>query len=109
MRDIDRLLLTWMDQLWPNLLGVVQVVKPETVLRWHRAGFRAFWRWKSRSRAGRPKIDRDLRDLIERMNQENPLWGAPRIHGEHGDNWLARVNESSTCAMHTLQRDDDID
>jgi hypothetical protein len=48
MRDIDRLLLTWMVQLWPNLLGVVQVVKPETVLRWHRAGFRAFWRWKSR-------------------------------------------------------------
>jgi transposase InsO family protein len=82
MRDIDRLLLTWMVQLWPNLLGVVQVAKPETVLRWHRAGFRAFWRWKSRTRAGRPKIDRDLRDLIERMNQENPLWGAPHIHGE---------------------------
>src|SRR4029450_5694828 len=82
MCDIDRLLLTWMVQLWPNLLGVVQVAKPETVLRWHRAGFRAFWRWKSRTRAERPKIDRDLRDLIERMNQENPLWGAPRIHGE---------------------------
>ena len=82
MRDIDRLLLVWMIRLWPNLLGVVLVVKPETVLRWHRAGFRAFWRWKSRNRAGRPRIDRDLRDLIRRMSRENPLWGAPRIHGE---------------------------
>jgi len=60
---------------------MVQVVKPETVLRWHRAGFRAYWRWKSRSRAGRPRIDRGLRDLIRRMSRENPLWGASRIHG----------------------------
>jgi hypothetical protein len=52
------------------------------VLRWHRAGFRSYWRWKSRKRAGRPRIDRELRDLIRRMSQENPLWGAPRIHGE---------------------------
>ena len=59
-----------------------QVVKPETILRWHRSGFKAFWRWKSRNRAGRPKIDRELRDLIRRMSRENPLWGAPRIHGE---------------------------
>lgn len=82
VRNIDRLLLVWMVWLWPNLLGVVQVVKPETVLRWHRAGFRAFWRWKSRNKAGRPKVDRGLRDLIQRMSRENPLWGAPRIHGE---------------------------
>ena len=53
-----------------------------TILRWHRAGFTAFWRWKSRKRAGRPKIDRDLRDLIRRMSRENPKWGASRIHGE---------------------------
>jgi transposase InsO family protein len=58
------------------------VVKPETILRWHRAGFKAFWRWKSRKRAGRPKIDRGLRDLIQRMSKENPQWGAARIHGE---------------------------
>ena len=82
MCDIDRLLLVWVVRLWPNLLSVVLVVKPETVLRWHRVGFRAFWRWKSRNRAGRPRIDRDLRDLIRRMSRENPLWGAPRIHGE---------------------------
>jgi len=68
--------------LWPSLLGAVQVVQPEIVLRWHRARFRAFWRWKSRNRAGRLRIDGGLRDLIRRMSRENPLWGAPRIHGE---------------------------
>ncbi len=78
----DRVILVWMVRLWPNLLQVVQVVKPDTVLRWHRAGFKAFWRWKSRKRAGRPKIDRGLRDLIRQMSRENPLWGASRIHGE---------------------------
>ena len=71
-----------MTRLWPSLLGMAQVVQPETILRWHRAGFKAFWRWKSRNRAGRPKIDRGLRDLIQRMSRENPLWGASRIHGE---------------------------
>jgi transposase InsO family protein len=71
-----------MVRLWPRLLDTVQVVEPETILRWHRAGFKAFWRWKSRNRAGRPKIDRGLRDLIQRISRENPLWGAPRIHGE---------------------------
>ncbi len=78
----DRALLVWMTRLWPNLLGSVQVVQPDTILRWHRAGFKMFWRWKSRRRAGRPRIDRGLRDLIQRMSRENPLWGASRIHGE---------------------------
>jgi len=82
LRGSDRALLTLMTRVWPGLLGAVQVVQPETVLRWHRAGFRAFWRWKSRNRAGRPRIDRGLRDLIRRMSRENPLWGASRIHGE---------------------------
>ena len=82
LRGGDRALLIWMTQLWPSLLDAVQVVQPETVLRWHRAGFKIFWRWKSRNRAGRPKIDRGLRDLILRMSRENPLWGASRIHGE---------------------------
>jgi len=78
----DRALLIWMTRLWPSLLEAVQVVQPETILRWHRAGFKMFWRWKSRNRAGRPRIDRSLRDLIRRMSRENPLWGASRIHGE---------------------------
>src|SRR3974377_2149593 len=78
----DRALLVWITRVWPNLLDLSRVVKPETILRWHRSGFKAFWRWKSRHRAGRPKIDRELRDLIQQMSKDNPLWGAPRIHGE---------------------------
>jgi hypothetical protein len=76
------LFLVWMIRLWPSLIDTAQVVQPETVLRWHRAGFRAFWRSRSTKRAGRPKIDRELRDLIQRMSRENPLWVASRIHGE---------------------------
>src|SRR5271169_375687 len=72
----DRALLIWITRLWPSLLDAVQVVQPETILRWHRAGFKMFWRWKSRNRAGRPRIDRGLRDLIRRMSRENPLSGA---------------------------------
>src|SRR5271166_6684422 len=82
LRGSDRALLVWMTRLWPSLLGLARVVEPATILRWHRAGFRSYWRWKSRKRAGRPRIDRDLRDLIRRMSVDNPLWGAPRIHGE---------------------------
>jgi hypothetical protein len=82
LRGADRALLVWIIRLWPSLLGRAQVVQPETILRWHRAGFKMFWRWKSRNRAGRRQIDRGLRDLIRRMSRENPLWGASRIHGE---------------------------
>src|ERR1035437_8065425 len=63
-------------------LSCSDIVRPETVIPWHRMGFRAWWRWKSRNLGGRPKVDRELRDLIRRMCEENPLWGAPRIHGE---------------------------
>jgi transposase InsO family protein len=82
LRDSDRALLVWMTRICPELLNLAQVVTPETILRWHRAGFKAFWHWNSRNRAGRPRIDRGLRDLIQRMSRENPLWGASRIHGE---------------------------
>src|SRR5215467_4303928 len=82
LRRSDRALLVWMTWIWPSLLGLSRVVQPDTILRWHRAGFRADWRWKSRARPGRPEVDRELRELIRRMSKENPLWGAPRIHGE---------------------------
>ena len=78
--NIDRLIFVY--RMFPSILSAITVVKPETVIRWHRRGFRAYWRWKSRRRGGRPKIDREIRDLIRRMSKENPLWGAPRIHGE---------------------------
>ncbi len=82
LRSGDRVFMMWLVRLWPGLLDVIQIIEPETVLRWHRAGYRIYWRWKSRKRVGRPKIDRGMRDLIRRMSQENPLWGASRIHGE---------------------------
>src|SRR2546428_5721216 len=78
LRGGDRALLVWMTRLWPSLLGAAKVVQPETILRWHRSGFKAFWRWKSQKRAGRPKIDHGLRDLIQRMSKENQQWGASR-------------------------------
>jgi transposase InsO family protein len=82
LRCGDRALLVWMTRRWPSLLGLARVVQPDTILRWHRAGFEAYWRWKSQGRAGRPRIERELRDLIRQMSKENPLWGSPRIHGE---------------------------
>ena len=78
----DRLLMVWLYRLYPTLLDAIIIVQPETVIRWHRRGFRAYWRWKSSRGGGRPRINRDVRALIRQMNRENPLWGAPRIHGE---------------------------
>lgn len=82
LRRGDRALFVWLYRLFPGILGAVAIVKPQTIIGWHRAGFRAYWRWKSSGPVGRPHIDRELRDLIRQMSQENPLWGAPRIHGE---------------------------
>src|SRR5215469_10326918 len=82
LRNIDRLMMVWLCRLFPSLVDAVVVVKPETVLRWHRRGFRYYWRWKSWRRGGRPRIEREIRALIRRMSRENPTWGAPRIHGE---------------------------
>jgi transposase InsO family protein len=78
----DRWFLIQLYRWFPSILQVVTIVQPRTLIRWHRAGFRCYWRWKSRSRGGRPQIDTDVRALIRQMSTENPLWGAPRIHGE---------------------------
>ena len=78
----DRMLFVWLYRLFPGIANVITIVRPDTLIRWHRAGFRAWWRWKSRNFGGRPMVDRELRELIHRMCAENPLWGAPRIHGE---------------------------
>ena len=82
LRNIDRQIFVWIYRLFPSILNAITVVKPETIIRWHRRGFRAYWRWKSRRLGGRPRIDREIGYLIRRMSRENPLWGAPRIHGE---------------------------
>src|ERR1022692_565652 len=78
----DRWFLIQLYRWFPSILTALTIVQPETLVRWHRAGFRCYWRWKSRPRGGRPKIETDLRALIRRMSMENPLWGAPRIQGE---------------------------
>src|ERR1700674_4981981 len=78
----DRWFFVQLYRWFPAILRVLTIVRPETLVRWHRAGFRRYWRWKSRRRGGRPPVETELRALIRRMSIENPLWGAPRIHGE---------------------------
>src|SRR5258706_3647195 len=78
----DRWFFIQLYRWFPSILKVVTIVQPETLVRWHRAGFRRYWRWKSNSRGGRPRIEIELRALIRQMSTENQLWGAPRIHGE---------------------------
>src|SRR6202171_1977324 len=82
LANSDRWFLVQLYRWFPSILKVLTIISPETLVRWHRAGFRSYWRWKSRSLGGRPQIEADLRALIRRMSIENPLWGAPRIHGE---------------------------
>jgi putative transposase len=77
----DRVLWVWLYRICPQILNAMVLVKPATVVLWHRKGFRLYWRWRSRH-PGRPKIDTEIRDLIRRMSKANPLWGAHRIHGE---------------------------
>ena len=90
-RNSSRPALRWRDRafwdilscIWPNWRRALFIVQPETVVGWHRKGFRYFWRWKSRYRwPGRPRVSKEVRDLIRQMSTANPLWGAPRIHGE---------------------------
>ena len=82
LNSLDRLFWTALRHFWSRWADVLVIVKPETVIGWHRASFRLYWRWRSRPRGGRPKITEEIRVLIRRLAQENPDWGAPRIHGE---------------------------
>ena len=82
LTDQDRWFLIQLYRWFPSILQVLTIIRPETLVRWHGAGFRRYWRWKSRRVGGRPQIEAELRVLIRRMSLENPLWGAPRIHGE---------------------------
>jgi transposase InsO family protein len=82
LTNTDQLLFVQLYRWFPSILKSITIMRPEALVRWHRAGFRSYWRWKSRARGGRPQIEARLRVLIRRMSIENPLWGAPRIHGE---------------------------
>src|SRR6266436_7985001 len=83
LTSADRLLWAWLCEVWIDWRSALVIVKPETVIAWHRKGFRLFWTWKVRhGQLGRPAVPKDVRELIRRMSRDNPLWGAPRIHGE---------------------------
>jgi putative transposase len=76
------MLWAWLSRSWRGWRWAVRIVKPETVIAWHRRGFRLFWTWKSRPGTGRPTVPHEIRGLIRELSTANPLWGAPRIHGE---------------------------
>ncbi len=82
LTNSDRWFFIQLYRWFPSILQVLAIIRPKTLVRWHRAGLRYYWRWKSRPLGGRPQIENDLRALIRRMSTDNPLWGAPRIHGE---------------------------
>ena len=83
LRNRDRIFWAVLSRIWPNWRSVLLIVEPDTVVRWHRQGFKLFWRWKSRSgKADRPRTQAEIRELIRRMSRENPTWGVPRIQSE---------------------------
>ena len=82
LKTKDRIFWLWLARSWDGWRESLIVVKPATVVRWHRQGFKYYWAWKSRHKGGRPAVPREARDLIRKMSRANPLWGAPRIHGE---------------------------
>ncbi len=98
LRKRDRIFWVWLSRLWSNWRSALLIVQPETVIRWHKQGFKLYWRWKSRSRkAGRPRIDAEIRKLIRRMSRENAPWGTPRIKSELA--LLGHLVAESTIAL----------
>ena len=104
LHDRDRRFWILLVRLWPGWRSALLIVAPATVVRWHRQGFRYYWRWKSRGRPGRPQIDADVRQLIRRLSRENPLWGAPRIQAEL--RLLGHDLAESTVAKYMVRRRD---
>jgi hypothetical protein len=98
----DRLFFVLLYRWFPSILRTMMIVQPETLVRWHRAGFRCYWRWKSKNLGGRPPISAELRALIRQLSIENVLWGAPRIHGELLK--LGFALAQSTVAKYTCPR-----
>ena len=105
LRCRDRVFWVWLSRLWARWRSSLIIVKPDTVARWHRQGWHLYWRWKSRRKSGRPRSDAELRELIQTMVRENPLWGAPRIHGELL--MLGFVVSQTTVAKYMPKRDAD--
>src|SRR5436305_952828 len=82
LRNTDRFLFVWLYRWFPSVLSAIAILRPETIIRWHRAGFQSYWRERSRKPVGRPRISAELRNLIGAMSRANHLWGVPHIHGE---------------------------
>jgi putative transposase len=101
LTPVDRVLWAWLSRSWCGWRSAIHIVKPETVIAWHRGGFRLFWTWKSRHRTGRPTVPYDVRALIHEMSTANALWGAPRIHGELQK---LRITVSESTVAKYLQR-----
>ena len=101
LRQRDRVFWVWLSRLWADWRSGLVIVKPETVIRWHREGFRLYWRRKSRKKTGRPAIGAEIRDLIRRMSRDNPTWGAPRIHSEL--HLLGHAVAESTVATYMIR------
>ena len=105
LTNSDRLFFVLLYRWFPSILKTMTIIQPETLVRWHRAGFRRYWRWKSRNLGGRPPISGELRALIRRMSLENALWGAPHIHGELLK--LGFTVAQSTVAKYMAKKGDD--
>jgi len=82
LKSLDRIFWAWLSRIWPSWKSPLVFVKPGTVIKWHRKGFKLYWKWKSRHKVGRPKIPKEVRKLIRQMCLENPTWGVPIIHSE---------------------------
>src|SRR5205823_10000440 len=105
LTNSDRLFFVLLYRWFPSILKTMTIIQPETLVRWHRAGFRRYWRWKSRNLGGRSPIAAELRALIRRMSLENTLWGAPHIHGELLK--LGFTVAQSTVAKYMAKKGDD--
>ena len=105
LTSADRLFWTWLMHLWSGWRSAVAIVKPETVIAWHRKGFRLYWTWKSRQgRLGRSEVSREIRELIREMSLANPLWGAPRIHGEIAQDSVSKSAKPPVAKYMARQR-----
>ena len=90
----DRTFRVWLSRMWPGRRSALLIVKPETVVKWHRQGFQLFWRWKSQGKPGRPRIDPEIQNLIRRMSRENATCGVPRIQSDPTATWTLPLNRT---------------
>src|SRR6202171_1484884 len=104
LTNSDRWFFVQLYRWFPSILPALMIIRPDTLVRWHRAGFRRYWRWRSRLPGGRPPIEAELRALIRQMSRENLLWGAPCIHGELLKLGFELAQSSVLCGLLQLRQ-----